>query len=70
MIQCRECIKIIVKGCALGILMRVNSGKENTIVDKVAREAIEEGDKLRKKLIGKRILLDLRDRDLKNSFRL
>jgi len=44
-------------------------GTRNT--DTFAEEAISDGDKLRKKIAGRRILPDLRDeRELKNSFRL
>ena len=37
---------------------------------KMAEEAIREGDRIRKMISGRRILLDLRERELKNAFRL
>lgn len=43
---------------------------ENNIVQRVAQEAISEGENLRKLLTGRRILLDLSGRELKNAYRL
>jgi hypothetical protein len=43
---------------------------ENSSASVQAVKALSEGDRLRKMLTGRRILLDLRQRDLKNAFRL